>query len=80
MSVHQPNIQDIFCYAKDHDQIDYSHLSFKQIKAVQNICVCRTSSQGLNAETCEQCGYKRIHYNSCRNPNCPMCQAFNREV
>ena len=80
MSEHRPDIQDIFCYARDHDQIDYNRLSFKQIKAVQNICVCRTSSQGLNAETCEQCGYKRIHYNSCRDPNCPMCQAFNREV
>ena len=80
MSGHHPNIQDVFCYAKDHDLIDYSHLSFKQIKAVENICICRTSSQGLNAETCDQCGYKRIHYNSCRDPNCPMCQAFKREV
>ena len=80
MSAQQPTIQDIFCYAKDHNLIDYSHLSFKQIKAVQNICTCRTSSHGFNAETCDVCGYKRIHYNSCRDPNCPMCQAFNREV
>ena len=80
MADHRPNIQDIFCYARDHELIDFGRLSSKQKKAVKNICSCRTPSQGMNAESCPKCGYKRIHYNSCRNPGCPMCQAFNREV
>lgn len=80
MAEHQPTIQDIICYARDHDQIDFSHLSSKQIKTIQDVCKCRTATQGFNSENCPECGYKRIHYNSCRNPNCPMCQSFEREV
>ena len=76
----RPTIQDIFHYAHEHSMIAYERLSFKQMKAVRDILKCRTSSQGFNMEECTSCGYKKIHYNSCRNPNCPMCGAYNREV
>ena len=29
---------------------------------------------------CEDCGTVQIHYNSCRNRCCPMCQAVPKEM
>ncbi len=79
MTEQKASIQDIFLYARDHNQIDESNLTRKQLKTVNDICSCRTEQAGFNADECPNCGYKRIHYNSCRNPACPMCQAFSRE-
>ena len=45
---------------------------------INDICRCRTAQMGCNSETCA-CGYKLIHYNSCRNTSCPMCQRAKRE-
>jgi len=36
---------------------------------------CRTAALGGHVEGCEDCGHKRIAYNSCRNRHCPKCQA-----
>jgi hypothetical protein len=41
---------------------------------------CRTSSLGGHADKCDQCGYIRISYNSCRNRHCPKCQNTQREA
>jgi hypothetical protein len=35
---------------------------------------CRSASLGGHVEWCEDCGYRRIAYNSCRNRHCPKCQ------
>jgi hypothetical protein len=35
---------------------------------------CRTASLGGHIEACEDCGHRRIAYNSCRNRHCPKCQ------
>ena len=35
---------------------------------------CRTAALGGHVEACEDCGYWRIAYNSCRNRHCPKCQ------
>src|SRR3979411_1446322 len=35
---------------------------------------CRTAALGGHVEACEDCGYSRIAYNSCRNRHCPKCQ------
>ena len=45
-----------------------------QMKAFKAICQCRTSAMGGHLDSCNQCGYKRICYNSCRNRNCNKCQ------
>ena len=37
---------------------------------------CKTGTFGANVSVCEDCGTIRIHYNSCRNRHCPMCQAL----
>ena len=36
---------------------------------------CRTAALGGHVERCEDCAYRRICYNSCRNRHCPKCQA-----
>lgn len=45
-----------------------------QIKAFTAIMQCRTGALGGHAEHCDQCGYVRQAYNSCRNRHCPKCQ------
>ncbi len=35
---------------------------------------CRTAALGGHVEACQDCGYARIAYNSCRNRHCPKCQ------
>jgi hypothetical protein len=40
--------------------------------------VCRTATLGGHVETCSQCDFTRIAYNSCRNRHCPKCQNTQR--
>lgn len=40
---------------------------------------CKTGQFGANIGVCEECGSIRIHYNSCRDRCCPMCQEFPKE-
>ena len=35
---------------------------------------CRTAALGGHVEGCQDCGHRRIAYNSCRNRHCPKCQ------
>ncbi len=53
-------------------------LSPVQAKAVKAILACRTKQMGANATICPECGHVEIHYNSCRNRNCPQCQSASR--
>jgi hypothetical protein len=50
------------------------HLSLHQLKVMSAIEHCRTAALGGHVEACEDCGYSRIAYNSCRNRHCPKCQ------
>lgn len=38
--------------------------------------VCRTAALGGHLDQCDQCGYRRLSYNSCRNRHCPKCQSL----
>ena len=40
---------------------------------------CKTGAFGVNISVCEDCGCVSIHYNSCRDRCCPMCQEFPKE-
>lgn len=51
-----------------------------QQKASNAILRCKTAGMGYNLSQCSECGYTHIHYNSCRDRNCPSCQAVNKEV
>ena len=50
-------------------------LSLQQLKVMAAIEACRTAALGGHIEGCQDCGHRRIAYNSCRNRHCPKCQA-----
>lgn len=47
-------------------------------RVLHAIEVCRTAALGGHIEQCNQCGYRRPVYNSCRNRHCPKCQTLAR--
>jgi hypothetical protein len=50
-------------------------LSGEHRRILRAVVSCRTAALGGHVETCDQCQYRRIAYNSCRNRHCPKCQA-----
>lgn len=74
----KPTVQDIFhrFYPAYLDKYSPSPI---QAKAARNIMNCKTGAYGANVCVCEDCGAIQIHYNSCRNRCCPMCQAVPKE-
>lgn len=74
----QLEVADIFrLYGEDYRQ--YNPLSYEQRKAMHHIEVCRTAELGGHVEQCDQCGFERIAYNSCRDRHCPKCQTLAKE-
>ena len=74
----QPEVADIFrLYGEDYRQ--YNPHSYEQKKAMHHIEVCRTAELGGHVEQCDQCGFDRISYNSCRDRHCPKCQTLTKE-
>ncbi|MCL2337713.1 MAG: IS91 family transposase [Firmicutes bacterium] len=62
------------------EEFRQSHpLSPVQAKAFRDILNCRTAVLGAHIDTCDECGFEKISYNSCRNRHCPKCQAFVKE-
>jgi hypothetical protein len=53
-------------------------LSGQQRKALRAISVCRTAALGGHVDQCDQCGYRKISYCSCRNRHCPKCHGQAR--
>ena len=47
---------------------------------LQAIADCRTPALGKRELACTDCGHIQYTYNSCRNRNCPKCQARDREA
>ena len=63
---------------------DYSAQNYYQTdvqrKAAHAILNCKSGRLGVNLSQCTDCGHIEIHNNSCRNRNCPNCQAVLKEV
>jgi predicted Zn-ribbon and HTH transcriptional regulator len=73
----QWEVADIFCaFGEEYRQTHKLPLS--QLKVMQAIEVCRTAYLGGHIEECENCGYRRNAYNSCRNRHCPKCQQLRK--
>ncbi len=53
-------------------------LSHEQKKALRAIGICRTAALGGHVDQCDQCGYRKISYCSCRNRHCPKCRGQAR--
>jgi len=41
---------------------------------------CKSGKLGSNISICPDCEHTQFHHNSCRNRNCPNCQAILKEV
>lgn len=72
-------IQQVFELGFHNAQLKY-HFSDIQHKAAHSIMECKSEAMGCNISICEDCGHQAIHYNSCRNRNCPNCQAILKEI
>lgn len=64
---------DDFC-SSEHPQSDI------QKETSHAILNCKSGKLGYSISRCEQCGHTEIHSNSCRNRNCPNCQAIQKEI
>lgn len=53
--------------------------SSEQLKIMRHIQACRTATLGGHVEQCNECGYEKISYNSCRDRHCPKCQTMTKE-
>lgn len=51
--------------------------SDEQLNAVRCIRSCRTAEMGAHVSECESCHATFVHYNSCKNRHCPMCQGMD---
>jgi predicted RNA-binding Zn-ribbon protein involved in translation (DUF1610 family) len=56
-----------------------SSFGYQKLKAFRAIQNCRTAAMGGHLDACSECGQQAISYNSCRNRNCPKCQAQARQ-
>lgn len=54
-------------------------VSPQQAAVMRHLVQCRTAALGGHVDACDQCGFVRISYNSCRDRHCPKCQAIDRE-
>lgn len=71
-------VQDIFNQAGAKFLENHTLLPV-QTKAFRAIQHCRTSKLGAHIDTCDECGFEKISYNSCRNRHCPKCQTLAKE-
>ena len=71
-------IQDVF--HRFYSSFESTHdISPAQRKSAYHIMNCKTGAFGVNVSVCEDCGCISVHYNSCRDRCCPMCQEFPKE-
>ena len=62
-------------YRAAHD----GHLGRVERRVMSAIELCRTAALGGHVESCADCAYTRVAYNSCRNRHCPKCQGGARD-
>jgi hypothetical protein len=72
-------VADIFRrYGQAYRQQHGASMSAAQRRVMTAIEVCRTAALGGHLERCDQCGYQRPAFNSCRDRHCPKCQCLAR--
>lgn len=74
----KPEVADIFRVYGEKYRRSHS-MSYEQMKAMHHIQVCRSAELGGHIEQCNQCGFERNAYNSCRDRHCPKCQTLVKE-
>ena len=73
-------IRQIFEQSYDDYSAQCYYQTDVQRKAAHAILNCKSGRLGVNLSQCTDCGHVEIHNNSCRNRNCPNCQAVLKEV
>ncbi|MGN0324198.1 MAG: transposase zinc-binding domain-containing protein, partial [Oliverpabstia sp.] len=73
-------IRQIFEQSYDDYSAQYYYQTDVQRKAAHAILNCKSGRLGVNLSQCTDCGHVEIHNNSCRNRNCPNCQAVLKEI
>ena len=72
-------VADVFRrYGEAHREHHGASMSAGQRRVMSAIQVCRTAALGGHLERCDQCGYERNAFNSCRDRHCPKCQCLAR--
>jgi hypothetical protein len=72
-------VADVFCrYGEAYRQKHGASMSGEQRRVMTAVEVCRTAALGGHLERCDQCGYERNCFNSCRDRHCPKCQSLAR--
>jgi hypothetical protein len=70
-------VADVFrCHGDRYRE--HERPSTDQRRVMTSIAECRTAALGGHVDQCEQCGHRRVWYNSCRNRHCPKCQSLAR--
>ena len=75
----QSKIQQIFEFGWQEYCSVYPPSDIRK-KAAMSILRCKTGALGCSVSICPDCGHTEVHNNSCRNRNCPNCQAVNKEI
>lgn len=73
-----PTVGGLFRDHFDDYQKRYRQPPFKR-KVVNDLIRCRTAAMGGHRQCCPNGDYERSHYNSCKNRNCPLCNALPTE-
>jgi hypothetical protein len=73
-----PEVADILRRYGEAYRAQYTSLSTAQRRVMTAIELCRTAALGGHVEACDQCGHRRIAFNSCRDRHCPRCQSLAR--
>ncbi len=75
-----PNIRQIWELSYEDYCASGHYQSEVQQKASRAILNCKTGKLGMNVSVCPDCGHTEFHNNSCRDRNCPNCQAVKKEL
>jgi len=72
-------LADVFRrHGEVYQRANVGHLGRIERRVMSAIAACRTARLGGHVERCDDCGFARIAYNSCRNRHCPKCQGAAR--
>lgn len=74
----RPSVVDIFRRHSEAYRAAHPRLTPEQRRLLHDMMVCRTAVLGGHVYVCDQCGHELPVYNSCRNRNCPNCQALEQ--
>jgi hypothetical protein len=74
-----PTVADVFRrYGDTYRTQGGRALPVAHQRVMTAITACRTAALGGHVEQCDDCKYRRVWYNSCRNRHCPTCQSLAR--